>query len=62
MLRVFYSMIVLGAVLTPVAGLAEPFRPTAPDQILERLPTPGDAVTRELRRLRADLSDDPNNL
>lgn len=61
-LRVFFSMIVLGAVLTPVAGLAEPFRPTAPDQILERLPTPGDAVTRELRRLRADLSDDPNNL
>ncbi len=60
--RAFSCAILFAALLHPLAAAAEPFRPTSGEQILEWLPTPGDAQTRELRRLRADLSNSPNDL
>ncbi|NNE83837.1 MAG: hypothetical protein HKN28_07685 [Alphaproteobacteria bacterium] len=56
----FTSIVAFGTVFQPAS--AEPFRPENGAQILERLPMPGDAVTRELRQLRADLSQTPNDL
>ena len=41
---------------------AEPFVPSDDAQVLERLPNPGDDARRELRRLGAELSDNPENL
>jgi thioredoxin-like negative regulator of GroEL len=54
----------LVAALTILAGAAaaEPFRPTGDAEVLERLPTPGDASKRELRALRRTLQEDPDNL
>ena len=42
--------------------LAEPFRPADDGYIIERLPAAGDAATRELRDLRAQLADRPEDL
>jgi len=55
-------LVILAAVLTPVAVTAEPFVPKDDAQVLERLPVPTDAVQRKLRRLRAELSREPRNL
>lgn len=58
-----FAVLVLGAaLLIPLAAAAAPYRPAEDATVLERLPTPGDGAKRELRRLRAKLSDDPRNL
>ena len=59
---VLSSIVAFATLLPPAVGLAEPFRPAAPDQILEQLTASGDAVTRELRGLRAELDKTPNDL
>ncbi len=52
----------LAAVLVPAVSWAEPFRPSDTAEILETLPTPGNAAARELRAARRDLAADPENL
>lgn len=53
---------VLTAITAPTPGTAEPFVPTDDAEVLERLPAPRDADARELRRLRAELNEDPSDL
>ena len=53
---------ILAAAVAPAAGTAAPFLPADDAQVLEHLPAPGDATKRELRRLRAELSQNPRNL
>ena len=43
-----------GLALGSDAAQAAPYRPTSDAEVLERLPTPGDARQRELRRLREE--------
>ena len=58
----------LPAVVLFVAGACaepadvEPFIPIDDATVLERLPTPGNATARELRRLRAELTAKPHDL
>ncbi len=52
----------LTAITAPMPGAAEPFVPMNDAEVLERLPAPRDAGTRDLRRLRAELDEDPSNL
>ena len=52
----------LSALAVPASGTAAPYLPIDDAQVLERLPAPGDAEMRELRRLRKDLARDPGNL
>ncbi|MDG4552996.1 MAG: hypothetical protein P9E24_01910 [Candidatus Competibacter sp.] len=56
--------LLLGALLTAAAPLpAAPFLPTDPNQVLERLPlAAADAQTQELRELRRQLADRPDDL
>lgn len=58
----FCFLVALTIAIVPTSGIAAPYLPTSNDQILERLPAPGDALLRELRRLRADLDVQPKNL
>lgn len=48
--------------LVPGTMRAEPFLPPDDSYIVERLPTPADAQTRELRALRDQLASDPDDL
>ncbi len=55
---------ILALILCLIAGgaLAAPSIPTDDGQVLERLRAPGDSQTRELRRQRKALAEDPENL
>jgi thioredoxin-like negative regulator of GroEL len=48
--------------VSPLAGLAEPFVPTSDDQVLERLPISAEPFNKELRDMRAALDGAPGNL
>jgi tetratricopeptide (TPR) repeat protein len=50
------------AAMAPLAGAAAPHVPTNDAEIVERLPTTTDATTRQIRRMRQDLAQDPTNL
>jgi Tfp pilus assembly protein PilF len=54
--------LLLGIVALTSAAGAAPYRPTDDAEVLERLPTAGDASLRQLRRLHADLAQQPQNL
>jgi tetratricopeptide (TPR) repeat protein len=56
------ALILAGSILSPTLASAAPFLPNDDAEVLERLPTPGDADQRELRRLGTELSNKPNNL
>lgn len=58
-LLVFTAVVV---VATPGNGTAQPYVPADDGMVLERLPAPGDSIKRELRKLRAELKEDPENL
>ena len=59
---VFVYPLVLLAVLYTGAAQAAPFIPASGSQVLERLPGRLDPTQRELARLRADLTANPNDL
>ena len=56
------TCLLLTLLAAPASAVAAPYLPTDDAQVLERLPSPKDARTRELRRLRKDLAEDPANL
>lgn len=57
------SLLAVLVALTCTAGHAQPFLPSADDQIIERLPYKAtDPVMAELRAARAQLSQQPDNL
>src|SRR5262245_12075961 len=50
------------AVTAPLAEAAAPRVPTDDAEVVERLPTATDETTREVRRMRRDLAQNPTNL
>jgi tetratricopeptide (TPR) repeat protein len=59
---VLRSAFALAAALLPLQGLASPHRPTDDTEIVERLPSAGNATVRDLRRLHETLRRTPDNL
>lgn len=59
--QAFFSVVLIGLAWSGSGG-ATPFNPERADQILERLPTATTSAARELRRLREQLAQEPDNL
>ena len=57
------TLLALFALLSPALGAhAAPYLPTSGAQVIETLPRRGDSVQQELRRLRAQLNVQPNDV